>query len=242
MEKKHCTAVVLAAGKGTRMGTSVAKQYLKIGGHPVAAYALEAFERSPLIDDIVLMTGEGQQEYCERELVQHYGWKKVKKICVGGRERYESVWKAIEILQKDSEIGNRVGYVFIHDGARPFVGEEILQQALQTVQACGACVAAVPSKDTVKIVNEEGLIVDTPDRSKVWIVQTPQVFEYALIRRAYDKLMNGPHAQVTDDAMAVELMENHPVKVTKGSYYNIKITTPEDMMLAKAYVQARSLS
>ena len=126
MEKKHCTAVVLAAGKGTRMGTSVAKQYLKIGCHPVAAYALEAFERSPLIDDIVLMTGEGQQEYCERELVQHYGWKKVKKICVGGRERYESVWKAIEILQKDSEIGNRDGYVFIHDGARPFLTEEII--------------------------------------------------------------------------------------------------------------------
>lgn len=134
MEKKHCTAVVLAAGKGTRMGTSVAKQYLKIGGHPVAAYALEAFERSPLIDDIVLMTGEGQQEYCERELVQHYGWKKVKKICVGGRERYESVWKAIEILQKDSEIGNRAGYVFIHDGARPFLTEEIIGRTWQAVE------------------------------------------------------------------------------------------------------------
>lgn len=91
---------MLAAGKGTRMGTSVAKQYLKIGGHPVAAYALEAFERSPLIDDIVLMTGEGQQEYCERELVQHYGWKKVKKICVGGRERYEVSGKRLKSFRR----------------------------------------------------------------------------------------------------------------------------------------------
>lgn len=233
--KEICTAIVLAAGSGKRMGTRIQKQYLDICGYPVLYYALKCFQDSPLIDEIILVAGERDIEYCRSDIVGKYHFTKIKKIVAGGKERYDSVYVGLKNCQD-------CDYVFIHDGARPFVEEEILQQALQTVQACGACVAAVPSKDTVKIVNEEGLIVDTPDRSKVWIVQTPQVFEYALIRRAYDKLMNGPHAQVTDDAMAVELMENHPVKVTKGSYYNIKITTPEDMMLAKAYVQARSLS
>ena len=235
MGKKHCTAIVLAAGQGKRMGTSVQKQYIELDRHPLIYYTLQTFEDSRVIDDIVLVVGPGQEDYVYQEIVRKYYFTKIKAIVPGGKERYDSVYVGLKNCED-------CDYVFIHDGARPFVEEEILQQALQTVQTCGACVAAVPSKDTVKIVNEEGLIVDTPDRSKVWIVQTPQVFEYALIRRAYDKLMNGPHAQVTDDAMAVELMENHPVKVTKGSYYNIKITTPEDMMLAKAYVQARSLS
>lgn len=237
MEKKHCTAVVLAAGKGTRMGTSVAKQYLKIGGHPVAAYALEAFERSPLIDDIVLMTGEGQQEYCERELVQHYGWKKVKKICVGGRERYESVWKAIEILQKDSEIGNRAGYVFIHDGARPFLTEEIIGRTWQAVEKYQACVAGMPVKDTIKLTDREGNIVQSPDRSLVWQAQTPQVFSVPLIAEAFRRLMQKDPSGITDDAMVVESQMGVTVRMVDGSYQNIKITTPEDLGIAESILK-----
>ncbi|MGI6007939.1 MAG: 2-C-methyl-D-erythritol 4-phosphate cytidylyltransferase [Ruminococcus sp.] len=228
--KEKCTAIVLAAGSGKRMGTRVQKQFLDIGGKPVLYYSLKCFQDSAIIDEVILVTGEKEIEYCQANIVQKYNFTKIRKVVAGGEERYDSVYEGLKNCENCK-------YVFIHDGARPFVDEEMLQRALETVKTCGACVAAVPSKDTVKIVDEDEVIADTPDRSKVWIVQTPQVFDYALVRRAYDKMMKCAHSQVTDDAMAVELMEHWPVKVTKGSYYNFKITTPEDMLLAEVYVR-----
>lgn len=241
MEKKHCTAVVLAAGKGTRMGTEVAKQYLKIGGRPVVSYALEAFEQSPLIDDILLMVREGEQEYCQRELLGRYGWKKVKKICAGGSERYETVAKAIEILQTSNEIGNRDGYVFIHDGARPFLTEEIIQRTYQAVEQYRACVAGMPVKDTIKLTDSKGNITASPERSHVWQAQTPQVFAVPLIAEAFRRLKYNNQEGITDDAMVVESQMGTIVHMVEGSYQNIKITTPEDLAVAETILKNREI-
>lgn len=238
MERKHCTAVVLAAGKGTRMGTAVAKQYLNIGGRPVVSYALEAFGRSPLIDDIVLMTGDRQQEYCRQNLVQKFGLKKVKKICAGGRERYESVARAIEMLRESPEIGNTDGYVFIHDGARPFVTEDIIERTFRAVEQFQACAAGMPVKDTIKLTDAEGKIVESPDRSRVWQAQTPQAFSVPLIAEAFRRLRETDPSGITDDAMVVESQMGVAVRMVEGSYRNIKITTPEDLLIAEALLKS----
>lgn len=234
MEKKHCTAVVLAAGKGSRMGTAVAKQYLDLEGHPVVAYALEAFENSPLIDDIILMTGEGQEEYCKKEIVQKYGWKKVRRISAGGRERYESVWKALKLIEQ----GHEDGYVFIHDGARPFLTPDVIERTFRAAEAYGACAAGMPVKDTIKLTDENGVILESPDRSRVWQAQTPQVFSVSLLGEAFRKLMMHDPSGITDDAMVVESQTGTPVHMVEGSYRNIKITTPEDLEIARSILHS----
>ena len=232
MEKQFCTAIVLAAGSGKRMGTKVHKQYLLMGGRPVLYYSLKAFEDSDLIDEVILVTGGGEEEYCRKEIIDKYGLFKVKKIVSGGAERYDSVWNG---LQKET----KEGYVYIHDGARPFVDEEIIERAYECVSEHHACVAGMPAKDTVKIADENGFVADTPDRSKVWIIQTPQVFETALVKEAYRLLMEKGHSAVTDDAMVVEQMLHFPVRLFYGSYENIKITTPEDLEIAESFLKNR---
>lgn len=230
MQKKKCTAIVLAAGQGKRMGTKVQKQYLEIEGKPVLYYSLQVFEHSPLIDEIILVVGENQKEYCQSEIVSKYGITKVRKIVTGGTERYHSVWNGLQ--EVDDE-----GYVFIHDGARPFINEEILNRAYKDVEECKACVVGMPVKDTIKLADREGYVAQTPDRSLVWMIQTPQVFENSLVKKAYAMLMRQDDIQVTDDAMVVEQMLGYKVKLTLGSYENIKITTPEDLEIASIFVK-----
>lgn len=230
MQKKRCTAIVLAAGQGKRMGTKVQKQYLEIDGKPVLYYSLWVFEQSSVIDEIILVVGEHQEEYCRREIVDKYGISKVKTIVQGGAERYVSVWNGLQ--QVDGE-----GYVFIHDGARPFINEEILNRAYKDVQECKACVVGMPVKDTIKLADEEGFVEETPERSKVWMIQTPQVFDSSLVKAAYELLMQQDNNQVTDDAMVVEQMLGNKVKLTLGSYENIKITTPEDLKIASMFAK-----
>lgn len=225
MQKAKCTAVVLAAGQGKRMGTKIQKQYLDIAGKPVLYYSLYAFEQSKIIDEVVLVTGAGQTEYCKKEIVFKYGFQKVKAIIEGGAERYHSVVNGLRCVKE--------GYVFIHDGARPFVTEDILERVYQEVQREKACVVGVPVKDTIKMADENGFVVRTPDRSRLWQVQTPQVFETELIQNAYEKLMRQSEVTVTDDAMVVEQMLGNKVKLVMGSYHNIKITTPEDLLIAE---------
>lgn len=232
MEK--CTAIVLAAGQGSRMGTKVQKQYLEIQEKPVLYYSLETFEQSNIISDVVLVVGAGQEEYCKEEIVDKYAFKKVSKIIPGGRERYESVYLGLAAMQ-----GTGAEYVFIHDGARPFVDEEMLDRAYQTVKECNACVVGMPSKDTIKVVNDENVVVETPKRKYLWQVQTPQVFSYELIKDAYFELMEKDNIQVTDDAMVLEIIKGLPVKLVEGSYENIKITTPEDLYVAEAFLKKR---
>ncbi|HIZ22626.1 MAG TPA: 2-C-methyl-D-erythritol 4-phosphate cytidylyltransferase [Candidatus Blautia faecigallinarum] len=230
MEK--CTAIVLAAGQGTRMGTSVRKQFLKIGGYPVLYYSLRCFQESPLIQEIVLVTEETYLSYCREKIADTYGFTKVKKIVPGGKERYDSVYAGL-MACTDCD------YVFIHDGARPFITEEILKRGLAGVRKTGACVIGMPSKDTVKLADAEGCVKETPDRNHVWMIQTPQIFQYSLIRKAHESMRKKDMTFVTDDAMVVEQETGVKVCLAEGSYQNIKITTPEDIAVAEAFLDEK---
>ena len=240
MDKKRCTAVVLAAGSGSRMRSDVPKQFMELGGRPLIWYALDAVERSAIIDDCILVTGAEDISYMQSEIVEKYGFSKVDTITAGGRERYESVACAMTVLEEgDMKVPNQDGYVFIHDGARPFLTEKILEDTYAAAYAYGACVAAMPSKDTVKLADPEGVAQRTPNRDSVWLVQTPQVFEVQMICEAYRRLMaqlpqlRQQGIQITDDAMVAETMLQRQVKLVPASYKNIKVTTPEDMKIAE---------
>ena len=239
-EKKDCTAIVLSAGQGKRMGTSVQKQYIELQGKPIIYYTLSVFQKSEIIDDIILVVGKDQLKYVQEEIVRKYHFTKVKTVVEGGHERYASVWQGLKAREYDKYYENiQDGYVFIHDGARPFVDEEMLERAYDTVRKYKACVAGVPSKDTIKLINEEQFAVTTPEREYVWAVQTPQVFEKTLIFEAYARLMEEECVHVTDDAIVVEQMMRLPVKLFEGSYENIKITTPEDLDIARIFLSKK---
>ena len=224
------TAIVLAAGQGKRMHSKVQKQFLEIQGYPVLYYSLRCFQESSLIQDIILVTGEESISYCKEEIVQKYGFTKVSAVIPGGKERYDSVYAGL-CECRDCE------YVLIHDGARPFVTEEILKRGLQKVKETGACVIGMPSKDTVKLSDEEGYVKETPNRKCVWTIQTPQIFLYSLIREAHDSIRQKDMSKITDDAMVVEQETGAKVALAEGSYQNIKITTPEDMKTAEAFLE-----
>ncbi len=238
MMKKHCTAILLAAGSGSRMKSKVAKQFMPIAGKPLLWYALRAIETSDIIDDCVLVTGQADVPYVEEEIVKHYGFSKVTKVIPGGSERYYSVYEGLKAMD------NSDGYVFIHDGARPFLTEKILRDTLEAVEIHHACVTATPSKDTVKLADEEGFAEATPDRSRVYNIQTPQVFDADLILYAYEQLLlnkerlDSGSLHVTDDASVVELFTDRKVKLVTGAYENIKVTTPGDAMIAETLINA----
>lgn len=255
VEKKRCTAVILAGGSGTRMHSDVAKQFMLLNGKPLLWYSLQAVQKSGIIDDCILVAGKGDDsaggswsdtlEYVRGEIIEKYGFTKVDTIIPGGSERCWSVENAMAVLRdgaKQRRVPNRDGYIFIHDSARPFLTEEILGRTYEAVQQYHACVAAMPSKDTVKIADEVGFAASTPPRSRVWTVQTPQVFDANLITEAYDWLREqysqSSQAPVTDDASVVELFSDISVKLVEGSYQNIKITTPEDIKVAEAFLKA----
>lgn len=234
MEKPYCTAIVLAGGRGSRMRTDVHKQYLQMAGTPVLFYSLKTFQDSDLMEEIILVAGAGEEDYCRKNFVEKYGLSKVSAVVAGGSERYESVWNGLQKARGE-------GYVFIHDGARPFVDQEIIRRVYEEVRIHKACVAGMPVKDTIKIADEHGNVAGTPDRSTLWAVQTPQVFEAGLVKKAYGMLMEKEgRRQVTDDAGVVEEMMHHPIKLVPGSYENIKITTPDDLVAGEAL--ARRLS
>lgn len=228
--KGENTAIVLAAGQGKRMNSSVQKQFLEIGGKPLIYYSLKCFQESSLIRDIILVTGEEFVSYCKKEIVDKYGFTKIKRVIAGGKERYDSVYQGL-LACEDSE------YVLIHDGARPFITQEILERGMEGVKETGACVIGVPSKDTVKISDEDGFVQETPDRNTVWTVQTPQIFSYPLIRASHDKIRQGNMSGITDDAMVVEQESGVKIRLVKGSYMNIKITTPEDLDVAEKFLK-----
>ena len=223
------TAIVLSAGKGSRMGSSVHKQYLLLCGRPVIYYTLKAFEESP-VDEIVLVTGEGEEEYCRKEIVEKYKLHKVTKIVKGGKERYHSVFQGLSACE-------HTDYVLIHDGARPFIGQEVIRHTMDEVQKKHACIAAVPVKDTIKKVDENGKVEDTPPRKSLYTVQTPQAFSYSLIYDSYQKMIADGREDVTDDAMVVEQETGTKILLVEGSYQNIKITTPEDLAIAEAFLR-----
>lgn len=222
-------AVVLAGGSGSRMNTKTAKQYLLINGKPLIYYALRQFEDSG-VEKIVLVVAKGQEDYCRKEIIERYGLKKICAIVSGGSERYLSVHAGLKALQG-------VDYVLIHDGARPCVDQDILERTMQAVLQWQACVVGMPVKDTIKIVDEQQMAQRTPDRRMLWQVQTPQAFSYELIRGAYDAVISAGEQTVTDDAQVLELAYGKTCRLIEGSYRNIKITTPEDLDIAKIFLK-----
>ena len=226
-------AVILAGGRGSRMHSDIQKQYMLLDGRPLIAYALEAFERS-CADDLVLVTGAGEAEFVQKEILPPLGLTKLRSIVTGGKERYHSVYEGLKALRN-------CDYVLIHDGASPLVTEAVISRAVQAAVQNDACVVGMPVKDTIKVADAHGFAESTPDRSLLWQVQTPQAFAYPLVRGAYDRLMADETLQkgITDDAMVVEHLSGTKVRLVEGSYENLKVTTPEDLVLAEALLKKR---
>lgn len=229
--KRKVGAVILAAGQGRRMHSTVQKQYMMLAGRPLITYSLDAFEDSP-VDEIVLVVGAGEEEYVQKEILAGRGYKKITAVTEGGRERYHSVYEGLKKLAA-------CDYVLIHDGARPLVSREIIERAMEGAAAYQACVIGMPVKDTIKVSDRDGYAAATPDRSRLWQIQTPQAFSYALVRKAYDEIMSDESLQagITDDAMVVESRTDRKVRLIEGSYKNLKVTTPEDIILAEALLK-----
>ena len=229
-------AVILAGGRGSRMHSDIQKQYMLLDGRPLIAYALEAFERS-CADDLVLVTGAGEAEFVQKEILPPLGLTKLRSIVTGGKERYHSVYEGLKALRN-------CDYVLIHYGARPLVTEAVISRAVQAAVQNDACVVGMPVKDTIKVADAHGFAESTPDRSLLWQVQTPQAFAYPLVRGAYDRLMADETLQkgITDDAMVVEHLSGTKVRLVEGSYENLKVTTPEDLVLAEALLKKRAAS
>ena len=231
-EKLRCTAIIMAAGKGKRMQTAVSKQFLPVCGKEILAWTVDVFEKSPLVDNILLMaSADGKEDV--QHLWDNYGWKKVAAVLEGGKERQNSVANGLAAVEKDTDI------VLIHDGVRPFVTEEMIADSIAAAQAYGGAVIGVPAKDTIKVCSADGLALETPDRSTLWQIQTPQTFQRSLIVDAYEKAEKDGFLG-TDDASVAEFA-GHQVKVVMGSYRNIKITTKEDLVIAEAFLKEKSL-
>lgn len=242
MMKDRHIAIILAAGKGSRMNSDVPKQYMQLLGKPVIYYAIKCFQDS-FIDDIILVTSD--IEYCRSEIVDKYSFDKVRNIVAGGKERYNSVYAGLKSAGGLYDSANERFYVYIHDGARACIDESVLLECRNNVKLYSACIPAVAVKDTIKIADEEGFIGATPDRNMLMAVQTPQTFEYSLIMNAYEQLENaisgGETGNITDDAMVAERYTNTRIKLCQGSYSNIKITTPDDIIMAEKLLKARKI-
>lgn len=222
--KDKLGVIVVAAGKGTRMGTQDSKQFLTLGGKPILVHTLERLGRVDIVERIVVVTAAEHIARCE-SYIGRYGLKKIAQIVPGGRERQDSVRAGIEAL------GDAVEWVMVHDGVRPFPAEAHVRRCYETARETEAAVLAVPVKDTIKVVDADGVIQSTPDRRSLWAIQTPQAFRLSLLREAHEQATRDGFAG-TDDAMLVERL-GVKVRVVEADYYNIKITTPEDLPWAE---------
>lgn len=215
------SVIIVAAGIGKRMGTTVAKQYLTLRDKPILYYTLNAFEQIEMIDRIIVVTGKADIDYVQNEIINKYNIKKAEKPIAGGSERQYSVYNGLMALNPLTDI------VLIHDGVRPFVKKEDIKNLIAQTRKNKACLLGVKVKDTIKICDENGFISDTPNRNMLWQAQTPQAFSYDLITEAHKKAQKEGFLG-TDDAMLVERL-GYKIKMVEGSYTNIKITTPEDL-------------
>ena len=220
------SAIVLAGGRGKRMNYHKSKQFIEIKGKPVLVYTLEKFIYNKSIDEVILVLPEDEVDYCKKEVLQKYSLK-VDRIVIGGKERQDSVFNALEAMEK-------AYIVLIHDGARPFISEKIIEEGIKYANIYGAAAPGVTPKDTIKIKNEDNISVDTPDRNTLVAVQTPQCFKYDEIYQCHRKIKE-ENAIVTDDTSVVERY-GHKVYLYEGDYTNIKITTPEDLILAERLI------
>lgn len=230
MKKPHAFALIPAAGMGKRMGASMNKQYLQLGGIPIVARTLQVFQDSPLISGIVLVIPEDEIPYCRREVVEKHQLSKVLNVVPGGSERQHSVLNGLQALQEHAAPDD---IILIHDGVRPFIDEPILQQSIDLAATGVGALVAVQTKDTIKVV-QNGAVISTPERSTLWQAQTPQSFRFEQILAAHHRALQEGFLG-TDDCSLLERF-NGTVKIVNGSYRNIKITTPEDLVLAEAFL------
>jgi 2-C-methyl-D-erythritol 4-phosphate cytidylyltransferase len=221
-------AVIAAAGSSQRMG-GVDKIFLSLAGKPLLAHVLGVFQECTMVDQIVIVLNEASLELGQR-LVEEGGFSKVTGICPGGERRQDSVAEGLKRLEGCQ-------WVVIHDGARPCLTLDLIEKGLEEAEQTGAAIAAVPVKETLKIVEAEGTIQNTPRRESFWVAQTPQVFRFDIIREAYRQRKE----EVTDDASLVEAL-GYKVKIYRGSYDNIKVTTLEDLALAEIILRKRNES
>ncbi len=230
-KKKKVIAIITAAGAGKRLKGQVKKQFRSIVGKPVVARTLDVFEEVRMIDEIILALPGGTEDYCRKNIINKYGYKKNIRIVKGGARRQDSVFNALKQVEGDCRI------VVIHDGVRPFVTKEMIEDSVRKAEKYGASMAAVPLRDTIKKADSNGFVLKTLSREKIWRTQTPQSFRYDLIMTAHEKSRkNGFHA--TDDAVLVERLKKK-VKIIGGSYGNVKITTAQDLKLAEAMLKGK---
>jgi 2-C-methyl-D-erythritol 4-phosphate cytidylyltransferase len=222
------SAIIVAAGSGKRMGSRTKKQFLLLDGKEVLAHTVDQFEHHAKIQEIVLVTGADNLEDV-KAMVKTYGWKKVTSIIAGGKERQDSVKCGLKALSEKTDI------VLIHDGVRPFVKQDMIERSIDGAQKYGGCVLGVAAKDTIKICAENGMVLETPRRSTLWHIQTPQAFRKELIVGAYDKAKSEGFLG-TDDASVAEFA-GVKIKVIPGNYQNIKITTKEDLWVATCFLE-----
>ena len=222
--------VIVAAGTGSRMNMGINKQFIKLEGKEIIAYTIEKFYNNSNIEDIVVVVKEDESEFFKKEILDKYNFKNVK-IAYGGKERQDSVYNGLKLLDEKCDV------VLIHDGARPFVSDKIIDKSIEEAKEHKAIVVGVPVKDTIKVIDNDKNIVDTPNRSVLWAVQTPQTFDYNILIHAYkDAFKNGFYG--TDDAMLVERI-GYKVKMVEGSYNNIKITTQEDLNIGSQILRVQ---
>ena len=222
--------VIVAAGTGSRMNMGNNKQFIKLEGKEIIAYTIEKFYNNSNIEDIVVVVKEDESEFFKKEILDKYNFKNVK-IAYGGKERQDSVYNGLKLLDEKCDV------VLIHDGARPFVSDKIIDKSIEEAKEHKAIVVGVPVKDTIKVIDNDKNIVDTPNRSVLWAVQTPQTFDYNILIDAYkDAFKNKFYG--TDDAMLVERI-GYKVKMLEGSYNNIKITTQEDLNIVSQILRVQ---
>lgn len=231
MEGKH-GVIIVAAGKGSRMKSAISKQYLLIQNKPIIVHTLESFQRFTSVDEIVLVVGN-DDVMMANNWVEQYGLSKVSAVIAGGGERQDSVYKGLRNLSQ------HITWVMIHDGVRPFVTREAVDALLAKTKQTHAAVLGVPVIDTIKVVNAEGVIIETPERSRLWAIQTPQAFARQTIEAAHEQARKERFIG-TDDAMLVERL-GVSVSIVPSDYENIKITTPDDLLQAETIMANRSL-
>jgi len=224
-------AVIVSAGKGHRFMEGMKKQFHLLAEKPILAHTLDKFETCPLIHSILLVVSQEDMDFCLKEIVEKYKYRKISQVVPGGKRRQESVKNGIDALPRDVDI------VVIHDGVRPFVTREMIEESIQGAARFRAVVMAMPVKETIKMGRQDGTVLETLDRESLWQIQTPQTFQVNLIKEAHYKAANDGFVG-TDDASLVERLGVN-VHILPGSYTNIKITTPEDLMLANLFLQTK---
>jgi len=222
------SGIIVAGGKSERMGADIDKAFLSLGTKPVVLYSLFAFEKCSDIDEVILVVRKDRIE-AARQAVRMFGCNKVKKIVAGGTLRQKSVINGIKEVDKETDI------VVVHDGARPCVSANLISQTVASAKQHGSGIAAVKITDTVKSVDKGMVISETIDRSKLWLVQTPQAFKINLLKKALTFIVK-KKIKVTDEASAVELVSKG-VRLVAASFSNIKITTPDDLTFAAALMR-----